>query len=44
MLVGQKTAAVVALSDVRKEDVAELELLAKNCMATFNNNVEIRKQ
>ena len=42
-LVNQKTAAVVALTDVRKEDQAEFDLFVKNFTAQFNNNVEIRR-
>ncbi len=42
-LVNQKTAAVVAITEVRKEDEAELALYVKNFRAGFNDNQEIRK-
>jgi len=43
-LVHKKTAACVAVENVRKEDAAELELLCKNFRAQFNNNVELRRR
>ena len=42
-LVHQKTATCLALTEVRKEDQAELDLYAKNALAQFNNNLEVRK-
>ena len=39
----QKTAAVVAITEVRKEDEAELNLYIKNFRAGFNENAELRK-
>lgn len=33
----------MALTEVRKEDQAELDLYAKNALAQFNNNLEVRK-
>eukprot|EP01017_Pseudomicrothorax_dubius_P039333 TRINITY_DN6009_c0_g1_i2.p1 TRINITY_DN6009_c0_g1~~TRINITY_DN6009_c0_g1_i2.p1 ORF type:complete len:258 (-),score=100.88 TRINITY_DN6009_c0_g1_i2:635-1408(-) len=43
-LVHLKTAAAVALTEVRKEDVAELETLAKNFRAQFNENATVRRE
>ena len=42
-LVHQKNAAVVALTDVRKEDEGDLSNLANAFRTNFNENVEIRK-
>jgi len=42
-LVGLKTATAVAITDVRKEDNSELELLIKNYRVAYNDNVESRK-
>ena len=43
-LVHQKNAAVVALTDVRKEDEGDLSNLANAFRTNFNENVDIRKQ
>jgi len=43
-LVHKKTATVVALTDVRKEDSPDLETLAKNFRANFNENVGLRRE
>lgn len=43
-LVHQKNAAVVALTDVRKEDESDLANLANGFRTYFNNNVELRKK
>jgi large subunit ribosomal protein L7Ae len=43
-LVHQKNAAVVALTDVRKEDEGDLANLANGFRTFFNNNVELRKK
>lgn len=43
-LVHKKTASSVALTDVRKEDQAELETLVKSARAAYNDNVSIRKE
>lgn len=42
-LVHQKTAAVVALTDVRREDYQDLELLTKTFRAQFNDNEALRR-
>ena len=42
-IVHKKTATVVALTEVRKEDQAELENLARSFKAQFNDNSELRK-
>lgn len=42
-LVHQKTATCVALTDVRKEDYQDLELLSKNFRAQFNDNEALRR-
>lgn len=42
-LVHQKTATCVALTEVRKEDFQDLELLSKNFRAQFNDNEHIRR-
>jgi len=42
-LVHQKKATCLALTSVRKEDVAELDTLSKNVKAAFNDNVEHRR-
>jgi large subunit ribosomal protein L7Ae len=42
-LVNKKTATVVALTEVRKENQAELEGLAKSFLSNYNNNVDHRK-
>ena len=42
-LVHQKTATCVALTDVRKEDYQDLELLSKNFRAQFNDNESLRR-
>ena len=42
-LVHMKNATALALTEVRKEDQAELELYCKNALAQFNNNLEVRK-
>jgi len=43
-VVHQKTSAVLALTEVRKEDQASLEQLATSARALFNDNVEARKK
>eukprot|EP00920_Eleutheroschizon_duboscqi_P021262 GHVT01050042.1.p2 GENE.GHVT01050042.1~~GHVT01050042.1.p2 ORF type:complete len:135 (+),score=21.67 GHVT01050042.1:1972-2376(+) len=43
-LIHSKTAAVVAIDNVRKEDISELELLCKNFRAQFNDNSEMRRR
>lgn len=43
-LVHQKNAAVVALTEVRKEDEGDLGNLANAFRTNFNENVDIRKQ
>ena len=43
-LVHQKNAAVVALTDVRKEDEGDLANFANACRTNFNNNVQMRKE
>jgi large subunit ribosomal protein L7Ae len=42
-LVHQKTATCVALTEVRKEDFQDLEVLAKNFRAQFNENETLRR-
>lgn len=42
-LVHQKTATCLAVTDVRKEDYQDLETLAKNFRAQFNDNEGIRR-
>lgn len=42
-LVHQKTATCVALTDVRKEDYQDLEVLTKNFRAQFNDNEQLRR-
>lgn len=42
-LVHQKTATCVALTEVRKEDFQDLELLSKNFRAQFNENEHLRR-
>lgn len=42
-LVHQKNAAVVCLTDVRKEDEGDLNNLASSFRTNFNNNTEMRK-
>lgn len=43
-LVHKKTVTAVALTDVKKEDVAELDLLKKNFEAEFNNNRDLLRK
>jgi len=43
-LVHKKTASCVALTTVRKEDQHDLDTLAKNFHAQFNDNMEIRRR
>merc|ERR1712151_810564 len=43
-IVHKKTASCVALTSVRKEDQQELDLLAKNFTAQFNENTEMRRR
>ena len=43
-LVGKKTATAVGLTDVRKEDIPDLDALAKNFRHQFNENAHIRKE
>merc|ERR1711862_78939 len=43
-IVHKKTASCVALTSVRKEDQHDLELLAKNFNAQFNDNVDLRRR
>ena len=42
-LVHKKTATCVAVTDVRKEDYQDLETLAKNFRAQFNDNESLRR-
>lgn len=42
-LVHQKTAVAVALTEVRKEDSAEVENLRKSFLANYNENLELLK-
>ncbi|KAK2195313.1 bifunctional Ribosomal protein L7A-L8/Ribosomal protein L7Ae-L30e-S12e-Gadd45/Ribosomal protein L7Ae conserved site/Ribosomal protein L7Ae-L8-Nhp2 family/50S ribosomal protein L30e-like [Babesia duncani] len=43
-LVHKKTASVVAIESVRKEDQAEFDNMVKNFVAMFNDNVELRRK
>merc|ERR1711862_32431 len=43
-LVHKKTASCIALTTVRQEDKAELDKLAENFKAQFNDNAEVRKR
>lgn len=43
-LVHKKNASAVAVTAVRKEDQAELDLLCKNFVGQFNDNVEVRRR
>ena len=43
-LVHQKNAAVVALTEVRKEDETDLSNLVTSCRTNFNENVQMRKE
>jgi len=43
-LIHQKTATCVAITDVKKEDVAELDLLKKNFTAEFNDNKDLLRK
>ena len=43
-LVHQKNAAVVALTEVRKEDEVDLSNIVTSCRANFNDNVQMRKE
>lgn len=43
-LVHQKNAAVVCLTDIRKEDEGDLNNLATSFRANFNNNLQMRKE
>jgi len=43
-LVHKKAASCVAVQSVRKEDQADLETLAKNFSAQFNDNAEVRRR
>ena len=43
-LVHQKNAAVVALTEVRKEDEGDLANLANAFRTNFNENADLRKQ
>ena len=42
-LCGTKTATCVALTEVRKEDLADFDSLQKNFMAQFNDNLNLRR-
>lgn len=42
-LVHKKNATVVALTEVRKEDESELNILAKNFREGYNDSSELRK-
>jgi len=44
MLVHKKSASCVALTTVRQEDKAELDKLADNFKAQFNDNAEVRRR
>eukprot|EP00828_Plagiopyla_frontata_P020405 TRINITY_DN260_c0_g1_i10.p1 TRINITY_DN260_c0_g1~~TRINITY_DN260_c0_g1_i10.p1 ORF type:complete len:194 (+),score=36.28 TRINITY_DN260_c0_g1_i10:284-865(+) len=44
LLVNKKTATCIAVTDVRKEDQAELDLYARNYRAIYNDNLEMRKE
>merc|ERR1712124_47723 len=43
-LVHKKTASCVAFTTVRKEEQKDLETLAKNFQAQFNDNAEMRRR
>lgn len=43
-LCNQKNASCVALTDVRKEDEAEVSNFVASFRSKFNDNVELRKQ
>ncbi|CEM36621.1 unnamed protein product [Vitrella brassicaformis CCMP3155] len=43
-LVHQKTAAAVALSEVRKEDTAAMEQLRNECRIMFNDNTKVQRE
>ena len=43
ILTHKKTCTAVALTEVKKEDVHELELLVKNARAAFNDNADVAK-
>jgi large subunit ribosomal protein L7Ae len=43
-LVHSKTATCVALTEVRKEDIQDLETLSRTFKANFNENVNLTKQ
>merc|ERR1711972_1270113 len=43
-IVHKKTASCVALTSVRKEDQHDLDLLAKNFNAQFNDNADVRRR
>ncbi|AFZ78968.1 60S ribosomal protein L7a, putative [Theileria equi strain WA] len=43
-LVHQKTASVVAIDSVRKEDQAEFDTMVKTFTAMFNDNVDLRRR
>ena len=43
-LVHQKNAAVVCLTDIRKEDEGDLNNLANSFRTNFNNNLQMRKE
>jgi len=43
-LVHKKTASVIALTSVNKEDQKDLETLASNFKAQFNDNAEVRRR
>ena len=43
-LVHQKNAAVVALTEVRKEDETDLSNIVTSCRTNFNENVQMRKE
>jgi len=43
-LVHQKTATVIAVTNVDKDDVKDLSTLTELALASYNNNLEIRRQ
>merc|ERR1712206_13212 len=43
-IVHKKSASCVAITSVRKEDQQELDTLAKNFLAQFNDNAETRRR
>jgi Ribosomal protein HS6-type (S12/L30/L7a) len=43
LLTHKKTCTAVALTEVKKEDLHELELLVKNAKASFNDNPDVTK-